>query len=561
MPRKKKATRKVTPEASSVTKGFVPRPVFKEDVDEIYHDDAEGIRLERARKVEVRMFPERPMEEEQAVKKIGGRKIMYILEESPNEFKITVNAPADPDSAIMYYSNLLRMYKLRNHPEEFGLIQYQLALLFSESNRKPNLHISNVRKDLDNRAKMIENTLFHLNKARQVFSLENYPMMFAVICTLTGQMLRERTTLMTNRCFVNTGRGTISECINRGLEQLLEAFEVFANARHQSTEHAISALEVGWLYLLQAEQEQYKGDPLVREQSITYLERAIALVQETKNPFREEKPRLWDPQDPSTHPKHIRVLLLHRPLSFVEGAAMFLLGRVYMEWGLQYAYQMEAFNYFNMCIRPKFLTSDSEYWGEAHHKAAVVILQCPQVVDPDYVKPADLTGPGAIYPSELYLDSAISHLSLSLRCTALSGSQLMDIYFHRAQANMVKFYNITDKVPAGASILNALLDVESHGLEIMEAIEDNLLSAIELVTPANTQSPQDGLIYYFSCLKLADFRILEAGIKHKKDSEERDALIRDALAHIVNALLSRSLEENMDLHHLGEFHLFCNDRC
>jgi hypothetical protein len=478
MPRIKKSknSRKISPAISTANKGFIPAAVPRPDnVDNQFgYDDAEEVRLEKAREKDLRMFPDRPMKEAEAVKKVGGRKIMYILEESPNDFKITINAPADPESAIVYYSNQLRMYKLRSHPEEYGLIQYQLALLFSESKRKPNLHISNVRKDLDARAEMIENTLFHLNKARTVFTSDSYPMMFAVICVMTGQLLRERTTLMTNRCFINKGRGNVSECIARGLEQVLEAFEVFANARHQATEHAISALEAGWLYLLQADQEGYRQDPLVREQSITYLERAIALVHDTKDPFRDEKPRLWDPQDPSTHPKHIRVLLQNRPLSVIEGVAMFLLGRVYMEWGLHYQYQIEAFDRFNMCVRPKFLTPDNEYWGEAHHKAALVILQCPQVVDPDYVKPKDLTGPGAIYPSELYLDSAISHLSLALRCTALSGSQVMDVYFHRAQANLIKFYNITDKVPIGASILSALMDKETHGLEIMEAIDVNL---------------------------------------------------------------------------------------
>ena len=68
---------------------------------------------------------------------------------------------------------------------------------------------------------------------------------------------------------------------------------------------------------------------------------------------------------------------------------------------------------------------------------------------------------------------------------------------------------------------------------------------------------QDGLIFYFACLKLADFRVLEAGIRHNKDAEERDGLIRDALAHIINSMISRSLEENMDLHHVGKWCVSC----
>ena len=555
MPKKK---RKINPNDSVANKGFVPPLPPKKDVYNLLgHDDFDSVRLEKGRDEEIRRDPTKLRDEAEAVKKIGGRKIMHVLEESLNDFVITGKAPKYHEAAVKYYAEQLRTYKLRSHPEEYGLIHFQLAFLFSEENRKPNLHISNVKKDLDNRAKMIENTLFHLNKAKVVFSTDSHPIMFALICILTGQMYRERTTLMRNRCFLGRERGTISECIAQGLAQVLEAFEVFAYSKQHTTEHAICAVEAGWLYLLQSEEPAYERNPLIREQSISYLERAIGLVHECYNPFRDDKPRLWDPQDVSTHPRHIRVLLQDKTLAYLEGVAMYLLGQVYMDWGTSVQYQEEAFNQFCLCTKPKFLTVDDAFWGEAHHKAAVVILTCPTVVDPEYVRPKELSGPGAIYPGELYLDAAISHLSLALRCTALSGSQRMDVYFHRAQAYFTKFYNITDRVPAGASIMNELLNVESHGLEVMENIESNLLNAVELVTPASTQSPQDGLIFYFACLKLADFRVLEAGIRHNKDAEERDGLIRDALAHIINSMISRSLEENMDLHHVGKLCVSC----
>jgi len=54
----------------------------------------------------------------------------------------------------------------------------------------------------EGRAKNIENAIFHFRRAIQVFTYYSHPVQFAVLCTMIGQMFRERGILYQHRYFV-----------------------------------------------------------------------------------------------------------------------------------------------------------------------------------------------------------------------------------------------------------------------------------------------------------------------------------------------------------------------
>lgn len=125
----------------------------------------------------------------------------------------------------------------------------------------------------------------------------------------------------------------------------------------------------------------------------------------------------------------------------------------------------------------------------------------------------------------------------------------MDINFHLAQAFITKLYGITDFVPAGQSVTKAIAD--NFGLDVIKDAENAMIRALRHVTGANTQSTQDAYCFFFCCLKLAEFRMLEAALLPDITLEERNDILEESVLHVVNALHSRSLADNFDLHYMA----------
>lgn len=165
------------------------------------------------------------------------------------------------------------------------------------------------------------------------------------------------------------------------------------------------------------------------------------------------------------------------------------------------------------------------------------------MVDPDYGRPGEEL-------SELHLDSAISHLMQATRSPSLPPVDMMDVYFHLAQAHLAKLYHITDRMAPGESLTKTLASTE--GLIHMRTAEGYLREALSRVTPANTESTQDGYVYYWTSLKLSEFRMLESACRKDVTAAERDEILRDSVVYLVQALISRPIADNMDLHYIGE---------
>lgn len=85
-------------------------------------------------------------------------------------------------------------------------------------------------------------------------------------------------------------------------------------------------------------------------------------------------------------------------------------------------------------VRPHFLPVDCSLWADAHHRAASIIIKTPQIIDSSSAQMDLVDSRGKpISTSDIHIEAAISHLTLALRCPALTNSRAMDIYFHRAQ--------------------------------------------------------------------------------------------------------------------------------
>lgn len=492
-----------------------------------------------------------------------------ILVDSPNGFRITADQPKVVDEAIRYYLVESDKYPVDEYPVEFAIVNYGMGKLLLGDTSKP--------KVSEERAKRIENSLFHLNQALHVFNSNDYPTMFGMISIMMAKLFRERATLISNRSFL-AERSSPEDSVLYGVDQILEAFPIFFRSKSLIFEHALCSLEAGWLYILQSEFLDNFRDDSIREQAATYLERAISLVHTIVEKgdrqiysYPGDKHRRWNPvlSDSKDYPEHIRLLMDSQPFAFIEGSALYLLGRLYQGWtelnvqvyggrhsssngggmdtaeSFELQNQTKAFEYFTQAVRPKYLPKDCFLWADAHHRAAVILIKYPKVVNPDHVE-----NDTAMDASDIHLEVAITHLNLALRCPALTSPAAMDLHFHLAQTAISRLQLIIDRIPLGQSVTKAL-QTHSEGMELITTVEEHLEEARKRVTPASTQTTQDGYLYFFSCLKISEFRMLEAACRPELQPVERDDFLTDAVEHLIDALNARTLTDNTDLHYVA----------
>jgi len=416
---------------STNNRGFVAGGRFSEARENLNEEDLEDVRLERYRKTQ-RAGRQALLDSHES----RNQRIVLVYEESPNGYAIAEGAPEKLEQAVKYYSFQLQHFTIGKHPEEYGFCHYCLGKrFFSEKSHHGG-------KDYEDRARNIENALHHFRIAVEVFDYSGYPIMFGVICTFIGQLFRERATIITSRSILAKRGVTVAESCTVGLSQLLEAVPVFAYSKLHATEHALCSLEIGWLYIMQLTEalseegvdtnsKKHKNSSeiaMIREQAVETLERAKALAKSTATAPVGERPRTWNPSDPSTHPHHIRLLLNSQSINYVEGMAAYLLGRCYQEWGDELLYQEKAFHQLCKSTRPNYLPDTIEQWADAHHRAALIIIRFPQVVDPEFGQ-----DPSGATDTDLCYISAAAHLKQALKCPSIKPGRRMDLNFHLAQ--------------------------------------------------------------------------------------------------------------------------------
>jgi hypothetical protein len=477
--------------------------------------------------------------------------IIDIYTDSPNGFEITSKAPtvsrdADRDrqrsaeKLIKYYLEQLETYYPIKYPLEYGIINYALGkFLFNDKEVKKDIAV-NANTE---RSKRIENSLFYFSQALEIFTSKDYPIMYSLINIYMGKLFKERSLLTLPRSFLSD-RSTPEESVAYGIDHLLEALEILTKSRSHQVELACCCVELGNLYLLQGESPENGEDLILKEQCLTYLERTLSITENLSDNQlfigAKGKKSYWRPDEPSSFPSHILDFLDGIPdFGFLEGVAYYLLGRLEAGWGsieltanaenrendkdstnkqgilskrqerLSRAnpHHLLAFDHFNRCVsyNNRYLKSSHPLWSDAHHRVALLIIKHPVVVDPDFADPSILK----TTLSDIYLDSAISHLQLALKCPKLEKTAITDIHFHTAQTFISKLQLIIDRVPYGESITKSI--IQSDGVELISSIDHHLKEALSRVTAANTQSSQDAYLYFFSCLKLAEYRMLEAG--------------------------------------------------
>lgn len=524
----------------------------------LYDEDDEDIRLEKYRSQQKATKTNSIVKHESR-----GKRNINVFEDSPNGYEITVKAPPETERAIKFYSFHLRHFTATEHLEEYGMIHYALGKVFFADRKTSG-------KDYEERAKFVENALHHFRIALEIFEYNSFPIMFGVICTFIGQLFRERATMITDRSILAKRGVTVADSVRIGISHLEEAIPALTASKFHTVEYALCSLELGWLYVMQitdamseeiavekkqtaremarAAARRMEAAGIAREQAVLCLERALVLVKQAcDTSIKEGKPRgnQWVPSDKQTHPHHIKLLLREEPLNLLDGVTNYLLGRCYQDSSPTLDNQLTAFNHFCKAVKPGNLPMEWEEWADSHHRAAGVAVKYPQVIDPDF-------GTDPQQDTDLCYLSAVSHLSLALRCSSLRPPRRLDLLFHLAQAHIARLYMITDRVPPGKSTLVALSSQQGgEGLEIIANIKKCLVEAIKGSTAANMESTQDAYVYFFSCLKLSELRMLEAAAIPSLDNLQRDKLLEQSVVQLVNALLARSLVDNSELHYIA----------
>lgn len=525
----------------------------------LHEEDDEDVRLERNRK--------KLIAAELAELKSRGRgdsKIMEVYADSPNGYRIVSEQPVVVDGytfdlAVKHYSFHLRHFLPLEYPDEYGICHYNLGKLFMVAMREETMAGGSMSgPTAEKRVKNIENAIFHFRAALRVFTFYSHPMMYAVTATMIGQLFRERFILYEHRHFV-AKRNAAGEGLQNGIDQLMEGLPVLAQAPTLALEHSICCLEIAYLYYLMLKPKDYPSKDVVSDQdkeatlelAVSNLERSFSLsamleqaAAGTLRTSRVVPPRTWDLSDPTSHPPHVAILLTGRSLRYLEGLGHYLLGLIYRRWGPELYYQEQAFEHLARCVKSKYLPPDSEQWMDAHCRTADIITGNPRVVEPDWL-------PGS--HSDLYLQSAIRHLEQALRYPALAGRRQMEVNFSLAQAHISRLYLITDHVPYGSSLTQAIAD--KGGMEILLAAEEFLRESSVHTTAANSQSVFDAYVFFFSRLKFAEFRMLENALSPSLSADQRTELLRSSVVNLVDALRARTEADNLDLHLVALMHM------
>eukprot|EP01039_Chlorochromonas_danica_P010177 gene10177-11261_t len=471
-----------------------------------------------------------------------------LLEESPNGYEITTGAPKESEQAVRHYLDLLERFNRIEYPVEYALANYALARqLFADMSRT---------SSDEEKAKIIENALFYFNQALELFDHRNYPMMHALICIFMGRLFRERSLLISPRSFL-AQRSTPADSLQFGIDQALEALPLYAANKAYRIEHALCCLELGQLIVLQLDLPAFCENATLREEALGYLERAASLVTEAPETITYKRDNglvvRWRPADEKSYPQHVQMLMDGLPLDFLPGRVAFLLGRLEEGWSFHVDDDSErevhiarAFEQFTFGSRPRYQNSRSTDWTLAHHRLALLVLKNPRLIDADYE--VDERG---VPLSDLPLQAALSHLVQALRHASpgLTRAQRMDLHFHAAQTYISLLQVVIDRVPYGESVTKAI--VQAEAVDLISSAVQQLLEARKRVTAANTQSVQDAYVYYYSSLKLAEYRMLQAACGESLEEQEREACLEDSVRYLVDACLARPLADNLDLHYLG----------
>ena len=125
----------------------------------------------------------------------------------------------------------------------------------------------------------------------------------------------------------------------------------------------------------------------------------------------------------------------------------------------------------------------------------------------------------------------------------------MDLNFHLAQAYIARLQYILDRVPITQSIIK-YLSSNPDCLDLVTKIEFHLKEALSRVTPASNETVQDGYLYFYSCLKMAEFKMLIAALDEDLDLSEREEVLKLCVGYLVDASRSRPYDESLELHYI-----------
>ena len=235
-------------------------------------------------------------EEEQTVEPLhlSQSDFLEVIQEYSIAYQIVNLAPRNKIEAIEYYSGELLKITLY-HSEELAIIHLALAKIYFKIIKNittDNVNTDNIEKKNGNGGKYddqataeskyetTEKCSRHLKNAILFFTLEDYPMVFATICIMTAQILRQQYLIITMNHHKNFFQKKLlnkNELIRKGIELLFESSAVFSRTKIHPLELAVTSIHSGFLRLLQIENQNISENEsdIHREYAIINLEESL----------------------------------------------------------------------------------------------------------------------------------------------------------------------------------------------------------------------------------------------------------------------------------------------
>ena len=190
---------------------------------------------------------------------------------------LRTKAPTDTDESITYYSNQLRSFDRYDFPEEWALCHVSLAKLFTD--RKKGKRKGN-----------IENALYHIENAMQVYKQKTHPLLWSDSAMMACTLFRERVGLHEQKAIKKQQQMKHKGMLDaeRALENAEAAMTVLTKSE-QPVRWARCKREIAFSHMKRFEGEKFHVDEQESiEICIRNLEECIEVFEELRSVERKK---------------------------------------------------------------------------------------------------------------------------------------------------------------------------------------------------------------------------------------------------------------------------------
>ena len=436
-------------------------------------------------------------------------------------FLLRANAPEDTDGAIKFYSDQMRKFSRYDFPEEWATCHATNAKLFAD-------------RSGGKRENNIENGLYHVQNALQVFTAATHPLPWSDLAMLACGLFKERVGLREKKALRKLATGAAGAMADgeRALENAEAALTVLA-VEQQPVRFARAQREIALCHMKRFEGDEYHVD---EQESV---EVSIRAAENALDVFKE---MLDVEKNPKNHDKKVKNKLKRDVvLSTVTGDTedVFLkyeLGKCYYVLGITYARRhggsvmknhVDSLDYLKRAL--DYLPSRSKEWLQS---SAMLAKAHADVDTPDAANAGEDFGE---VTDDHGNDTAVKHLNNSLEQVDKTNQKAE---WGELQWQLGYMAHLKLRKMKGGDGKGELSEAHKEAAaKLVEVCIDHLSNALTVIVPSTAPSPDRYCAVHSVIAATHTIRadVLTVGTATTMDVLEAQATLAEAVGHYMAA--------------------------